>query len=173
MRNCIWFILPLALLLALGSGCTKKKVMSEPVSTEPEKTEPAPEAQAEPVEEEVVVEVEETEPAPPTPMELYESEYVDLTLQHTVEKGECLWWIAEYKKIYNDPFMWPLIYKANKDKIDDPDLIYPDQTFYIPRSFELNELKNSREQAGAPKPYLPPKDANVPAEIRSELGWGF
>jgi len=27
-----------------------------------------------------------------------------------VEKGECLWKIAEYEKIYNDPFQWPLIY---------------------------------------------------------------
>ncbi|MFB6260243.1 MAG: LysM peptidoglycan-binding domain-containing protein, partial [Thiohalorhabdaceae bacterium] len=32
---------------------------------------------------------------------------------------------------YGDPFAWPLIYKNNSGKIDDPDLIYPDQTFSI------------------------------------------
>jgi len=50
-----------------------------------------------------------------------------------VEKGECLWKIAEYEKIYSDPFQWPLIYDANKDQIKDPDLIFPDQNFAIPR----------------------------------------
>jgi LysM repeat protein len=59
--------------------------------------------------------------------------------EHVVIKGETLWWIAEYKQIYNDPFQWPLIYKANRAKIKDPDLIFPDQKFAIPRSPEVTE----------------------------------
>ena len=51
----------------------------------------------------------------------------------TVKKGECLWWIAEYEHIYNDPFKWPTIYEANRDQIKDPDLIYPGQVLRIPR----------------------------------------
>jgi len=58
---------------------------------------------------------------------------------HVVIKGETLWWIAEYKQVYNDPFQWPLIYKANRAKIKDPDLIFPDQNFAIPRSPEVTE----------------------------------
>jgi len=58
---------------------------------------------------------------------------------HVVIKGESLWWIAEYKQIYNDPFQWPLIYKANRSQIKDPDLIFPDQNFVIPRSPEVTE----------------------------------
>jgi nucleoid-associated protein YgaU len=58
---------------------------------------------------------------------------------HIVIKGESLWWIAEYKQIYNDPFQWPLIYKANRSKIKDPDLIYPGQDFRIMRTPELTE----------------------------------
>jgi len=58
---------------------------------------------------------------------------------HVVIKGESLWWIAEYKQIYNDPFQWPLIYKANRSQINDPDLIFPDQDFAIPRSPEVTE----------------------------------
>ena len=61
---------------------------------------------------------------------------------HVVIKGETLWWIAEYKQIYDDPFQWPVIYRANRDKIRDPDLIYPDQNFVIPREPDLtNEMR--------------------------------
>ncbi len=59
--------------------------------------------------------------------------------EHVVIKGETLWWIAEYKQIYNDPFQWPLIYKANRSKIKDPDLIFPDQIFAITRQPELTD----------------------------------
>lgn len=58
---------------------------------------------------------------------------------HVVIKGESLWWIAEYKQIYDDPFQWPLIYKANRSQIKDPDLIFPDQNFEIPRAPEVTE----------------------------------
>lgn len=58
---------------------------------------------------------------------------------HIVIKGETLWWIAEYKQIYDDPFQWPLIYKANRSKIKDPDLIFPDQNFTIPRTPEVTD----------------------------------
>ncbi len=59
--------------------------------------------------------------------------------EHVVIKGETLWWIAEYKQIYDDPFQWPLIYKANRAKIKDPDLIFPDQVFKIVREPELTD----------------------------------
>jgi len=52
---------------------------------------------------------------------------------YTVVKGDCLWNIAKKDYIYNDPFKWPQIYEANKDKIKDPDLIYPKQVFTIIR----------------------------------------
>ncbi len=112
-------------------------------------------------------------PPPPTPKEVYTEKYSQLPTEHKVVKGECLWKIAEYPNIYNDPFMWPLIYKANRDQIKDPDLIYPDQVFKIPRSFEIDELKEARRSAGAPKPYLPPQEANLPPEIIEGLGWSF
>jgi LysM repeat protein len=79
-----------------------------------------------------------------------------LSSSHVVVKGECLWWISEYKQVYNDPFQWPLIYQANRDQIKDPDLIYPDQVFRVPKDTTLNEIKKARKSAGAPRPYLPP-----------------
>lgn len=48
------------------------------------------------------------------------------------ERRDCLWRIAEYNFIYSDPWKWPMIYKANKDKILDPDLIFPGQELDIP-----------------------------------------
>ena len=157
--------------LVITSGCSffkKKKAVTpapeQKVVTPKEvvKTKPKPK----PV-------VQKKSPPPPSPEEIYRMKYQKLPTSHTVVKGECLWWIAEYKQIYNDPFMWPLIYKANRDKIKDPDLIYPGQVFRIPREFSLEDLKISRKSAGAPRPYLPPKDANIPADLRVELNWGF
>ncbi|MCP4399303.1 MAG: DUF4398 domain-containing protein [bacterium] len=62
--------------------------------------------------------------------------------EHVVIKGESLWWIAEYKQIYDDPFQWPVIFKANRSQIKDPDLIFPDQRFVIPREPDLtNDMR--------------------------------
>jgi len=45
---------------------------------------------------------------------------------------DCLWNIAKKRSIYEDPWKWKRIYKANRDKIKDPDLIYPGQRLVIP-----------------------------------------
>lgn len=51
--------------------------------------------------------------------------------QYSVVKGDNLWNISAKPDIYNNPFEWPLIYKANSSKIKDADLIYPGQVFAI------------------------------------------
>ena len=51
---------------------------------------------------------------------------------YRVRKNDSLWRISGYKNIYNDPYQWPKIYEANKEKIEDPDLIYPGQRLFIP-----------------------------------------
>lgn len=53
--------------------------------------------------------------------------------QYTVGPGDYLSLIASYLSIYSDAKRWPEIYEANKDKIKDPDLIYINQEFVIPR----------------------------------------
>ncbi len=47
-------------------------------------------------------------------------------------RRDCLWRIAGYSDIYSNPRLWPRIYKANKSKIRNPDLIYPGQRFDVP-----------------------------------------
>jgi len=82
---------------------------------------------------------------------------------YVVKKGDCLWAIAKKKKVYNDPFLWPLIYDANKGKIKKANLIYPGQKLKIPRSgITMDAIKDARQKAGAKKPYLPPAAAIVP-----------
>jgi nucleoid-associated protein YgaU len=50
-------------------------------------------------------------------------------IYHEVTKGDCLWKIAE--EVYGDPYQWPLIFKANRGKIRNPNLIYPKQSLKI------------------------------------------
>ncbi|MDI6777481.1 MAG: LysM peptidoglycan-binding domain-containing protein [Syntrophales bacterium] len=88
-----------------------------------------------------------------------------LSKYHLVKKGESLWWIAKYKDRYNDPFLWPIIYRANKNKIKNPDVIYPGQKFRIPRGgYTVEDIKKVRKNAGAPWPYVPPAKAVVPVD---------
>ena len=49
---------------------------------------------------------------------------------YTVVKGDCLWNIA--KKYYGNGSSYTKIYNANRDKIKNPNLIYPGQILTIP-----------------------------------------
>jgi nucleoid-associated protein YgaU len=48
-----------------------------------------------------------------------------------VSRGDSLWLIS--RRTYGDGVSYALIYNANRDKIHDPDRIYPGQTFVLPR----------------------------------------
>ncbi|RMH89398.1 MAG: LysM peptidoglycan-binding domain-containing protein [Calditrichaeota bacterium] len=58
---------------------------------------------------------------------------------YTVMRGDYLWKIAKKPDIYGDPFAWMRIYTANRDQIKDPNLIFPNQVFQIPRVAGPNE----------------------------------
>ncbi|MBN2407303.1 MAG: LysM peptidoglycan-binding domain-containing protein [Elusimicrobia bacterium] len=66
--------------------------------------------------------------------EIIDSLKLDVYKVGTWEKDrDCLWNIAGKKDIYNDPWKWKRIYKANSRIINDPDLIFPGQRLAIPR----------------------------------------
>lgn len=73
------------------------------------------------------------------------------TENYTVVKGDCLWNISKAK--YMNPFMWPLIYWANKDMIKDPDLIFPNQVFKIRKYFDDNEKAKANNFARTRGPW--------------------
>ena len=49
---------------------------------------------------------------------------------HEVRPGESLASIA--RREFGDPALWPLLYRANRDRIKDPERIYPGQQISIP-----------------------------------------
>ena len=69
----------------------------------------------------------------------------DLTMRapdqitYEVMKGDHLWGIASKPEIYEDPYMWPRIYRANRTLINDPDLIYPKQMLTVPIAVGENQ----------------------------------
>ncbi len=51
---------------------------------------------------------------------------------YTVKKGDSLSKIA--KSVYGDAKQWRKIHEANRDIIDNPDLIYPGQVLKLPEA---------------------------------------
>lgn len=71
---------------------------------------------------------------------------------YTVTRGDSLWGISAKPSVYADPFMWPLIYKNNANKIQDADLIYPGQQFDIdsaPADSEVDAAVRHAKTRGA------------------------
>jgi len=59
---------------------------------------------------------------------------------YSVVRGDNLWSISGKDDVYADPYQWPLIYKTNRDKIQDADLIYPGQVLDIDQNASASEI---------------------------------
>ncbi len=70
---------------------------------------------------------------------------------YVVKKGDNLWNIAGRE--YSNPFMWPIIYWTNQQKIKDPDLIFPDQEFEIIYDSTAEEKANAEHLAKTRGPW--------------------
>lgn len=72
--------------------------------------------------------------------------------QYEVMGGDNLWNISAKGDVYANPYQWPLIYKANRNKIKDADLIYAGQVFDIDRdasSADVNAAVTHAKTRGA------------------------
>jgi nucleoid-associated protein YgaU len=67
--------------------------------------------------------------------------------RYSVAKGDTLWGIAGMGDIYGDNFQWPLIFKANRDQIQDPDIIEIGQDLAISKEFSQQEVAQAIENA--------------------------
>lgn len=84
--------------------------------------------------------------------------------QHAVVVGNTLWDLAA--AFYGDPFLWPRIYEANVDRIEDPHWIYPGQIILIPD--EDGTLRQVRVISGDEE-YIPvPREDLGPAVTYQE-----
>lgn len=73
-------------------------------------------------------------------------------MTYTVVKGDSLWRIAGKSDVYGNPYQWPLIYKANVDKIKHADKIYPKQSFDVvknPTAADADAAVNYAKHRGA------------------------
>ncbi|MEE9430865.1 MAG: LysM peptidoglycan-binding domain-containing protein [Melioribacteraceae bacterium] len=71
---------------------------------------------------------------------------------YNVKRGDHLWGISKKSQHYGNGHAWPKIYNANRDKIKNPDLIYPNQLLTVPNltdeeSAKYNKLKSNYKPA--------------------------
>jgi LysM repeat protein len=66
---------------------------------------------------------------------------------YNVVRGDNLWNISGKPVIYGNPYEWPLIFKANRDKIRDADLIEPGQVFSIDRNASAADVDAAVQHA--------------------------
>ena len=79
----------------------------------------------------------------------------DSVLHYTVKKHDTLWDIAGRSSMYGDSFQWPLIFKSNRDKIQDPDLIYPKQNFEVHKNVSASAVSEARDLSSKTPKYKP------------------
>lgn len=77
--------------------------------------------------------------------------------RYSVNRGDTLWGIAGLGDVYGDNFQWPLIFKANRDQIQDPDIIEIGQDLAISREFSQREVALAIEAAKRTPRYVPHK----------------
>ncbi|MCK5242704.1 LysM peptidoglycan-binding domain-containing protein [bacterium] len=75
--------------------------------------------------------------------------------RYTVMQGDTLWDISGNADIYGDNFQWPLVFKANRDQIEDPDIIEIGQDLAISREFTQEEVEMAIENAKRTPRYVP------------------
>jgi hypothetical protein len=139
-----FFVLVGLVCTALIAGCTgQKRIEGTEVPVQPQPTlvfvAGEPTATPEPL---------PTETATPEPTPVPITKYI-------VVKGDTLWGISGMDLAYKDNFQWPLIFKANRDQIKDPDLIYPKQEFMIRKDFSQAEIDKARKDSSDTPVYVP------------------
>jgi nucleoid-associated protein YgaU len=96
---------------------------AEPAPTDPAPTQPAPDAA-------VAAPAATATPQAPAVEAVPVVKPAPVTV--TVQPGFTLWGIA--KENFGEGVLYVQVFEANRDKIRDPDLIYPGQVFSIPRN---------------------------------------
>ncbi len=74
--------------------------------------------------------VQKDDAAAKTGDDIVQKKGIEVDKRHSVKDGDTLWDLS--MKYYLNPFKWGIIYNANVDIIDNPDLIYPAEEIIIP-----------------------------------------
>lgn len=65
----------------------------------------------------------------------------------SVRKNDTLWKIAARRDVYGSGWLYPILYKANRDKIADPNALTPGQVLTVPRDLPDAEVEIAKEEA--------------------------
>jgi hypothetical protein len=97
--------------------------------------------------------------AKPEPTPVAEAKPADtgMKAQYVVKPGDSLWKIASKGKVLGDPFRWPLIFKANRDQIQDPDFIEARQDLSFKKNYTKEEIEDAVKKAQITPPFEPRK----------------
>lgn len=74
---------------------------------------------------------------------------------YIVRKGDNLWKIASRSDVLGDSFHWPLLYKQNRDQIEDPDLIEVRQDLNYGEKMSDQQIAEAVQKAKETPPYVP------------------
>ena len=77
---------------------------------------------------------------------------------HTVKRGDTLWDLAQL--YLGDPFLWPEIYRLNRDVVEDPHWIYPGEVLRLPGGGPT-----VAEAPAQPGPEVAPTPADTGARV--------
>jgi len=94
----------------------------------------------------------------PTPMPVETQKYV-------VKKGDTLWAISHQMGIYSNSFEWPLIFKADRDQIQDPDEINVGQVLLIQQGQTTDQVQHAIKLASDTPKFVPHVEARSPLPL--------
>jgi len=123
-----------------------EEVVQEPVTGDSESAEETP-AETE-ARQESGAQMAGQEETQEEPLQLQTSDFVE----RSVSRGQTLWGLAERE--YDDPYLWPWIYDANKASIRNPNIILVGQTLSIPVPDEPNNGLSTTDSLEVAKGYV-------------------
>ena len=129
--------LPLSAGMIFVVGCSGPDVKPEPT--------PQPMAQAEPTP------VGEPTPIPPLPTPVPTA----VPNSYIVQPGDSLWRISGDPVVLGNNFYWPLLFKANRDQIIDPDLIEPAQDLTWKPEYDAMTIQDAETKAKETPKFVP------------------
>jgi nucleoid-associated protein YgaU len=135
-------LIALGAVMALALGCAKRQ-QQEPVAT------PTPNQYEASFNAQQAALTPTPVPVLPTP------EPTPKRNSYIVQKGDTLWDISGDASILGEKFRWPLLFKANRDQIIDPDLIEPAQDLTWKDNYDTSEVGDAVNKAKETPPYVP------------------